>query len=103
MTGKIKAAQQLREMEDTFAFRLPMIFPVKIADSENGDISTNTKAVIPGHTVRLNIKAEEGYVLDTLTVKYGSRTVKTTCTNGIYSFIMPFAGVTVTAEFKAVD
>lgn len=82
---------------------IPTVFSVNIKDSDNGKVEASAKYAVPGSTVKLTVTPDEGYELDTLTVKSGSKEINVTEKNGKYQFIMPFDSVTVTATFKAVS
>ena len=82
---------------------IPTVFPVTVRESDNGEVEASAKYAVPGSTVKLTVTPDEGYELDTLTVKYGNKEVQTTLKNGKYQFTMPFASVAVTAAFKKIE
>ncbi len=82
---------------------IPTVFPVNVKDSDNGEVEASAKYAVPGSTVKLTVTPDEGYELDTLIVKSGSKFINVTEKNGKYQFVMPFGSATVTATFKAVN
>ncbi len=82
---------------------IPTVFPVTVKESDNGEVEASAKYAVPGSTVKLTVTPDEGYELDTLIVKSGSKFIDVTEKNGKYQFVMPFGSVTVTATFKAVN
>ena len=91
------------EKTSTGGVVIPTEFSVNIKDSDNGKVEASVKYAVPGSTVNLTVTPDEGYELDTLTVKSGSKEINVTEKNGKYQFIMPFDSVFVTATFKAVS
>lgn len=89
--------------KDSGGIVIPTVFPVTVKDSDNGEVTASSKYAAPGTTVMLTVTPDEGYELDVLTVKYGSKEIQTTLKNGKYQFTMPYAGVTVTATFKKIE
>ena len=82
---------------------IPTVFPVTVKESDNGEVKASAKYAAPGSTVKLTVTPDEGYELDTLIVKSGSKFIDVTEKNGKYQFVMPFGSATVTATFKAVN
>ena len=82
---------------------IPTVFPVTVKESDNGEVEASAKYAVPGSTVKLPVTPDEGYELDTLIVKSGSKFINVTEKNGKYQFVMPFGSATVTATFKAVN
>ena len=70
---------------------------------ENGTVTVSPKSASKGTTVTISVTADEGYVLDTLTVtdKDGKTVTLTDKGSGKYTFTMPASKVTVKALFKA--
>lgn len=73
--------------------------------AENGSVSLSKTHAEAGETVKLTPKADEGYELDTLTVKddKGNEIKVTKNEDGTYSFYMPSGKVTVEATFKPIE
>lgn len=72
---------------------------------EHGSVSAVRKKVNPGDTVKLTVTPDPGYALASLTANYGEGQSLTPTWNeadGVYTFIMPDAPVTVTATFAPV-
>ena len=82
---------------------IPTVFPVTVKESDNGEVEASAKYAVPGSTVKLTVTPDEGYELDTLIVKSGSKFINVTEKNGKYQFVMPFGSVTVTATFKKIE
>ena len=82
---------------------IPTVFPVNVKDSDNGEVKASAKYAAPGSTVKLTVTPDEGYELDTLIVKSGSKFIDVTEKNGKYQFVMPFGSATVTATFKKIE
>lgn len=71
----------------------------KDADISNGSVNVTTRAV-PGSTVVVTAVPDEGYVLRSLYVRDGSKTLALTeLGGGKFSFTMPNSDVTVYADF----
>ncbi len=68
-----------------------------------GFISANMGEAAEGETVTLTATPDEGYELDEWNVTTDNGTVDVTDSEGIYTFEMPAANVTVTATFTAID
>ncbi|MBO5305554.1 MAG: leucine-rich repeat protein, partial [Clostridia bacterium] len=79
-------------------------YTVSINATENGTVTVPQTMAAAGDTVKLTVKAAEGYELDTLTVSDGTGSIPTTKGHAIlYTFPMPAANVTVTTTFKATS
>ncbi len=80
-------------------------YAVKIADSENGSVSSSPAKAEKGGTVTLTVTPDEGYELSKLTVtdKNGDTVKLTEKNNGKYTFIMPASKVTVDAVFVKAE
>lgn len=76
-----------------------------ISDSKNGAVTASSAKADTGDKVTLTPKADEGYVLDKITVKDkdGKEVALTAEKDGTYSFTMPKGGVTVDTTFKPAD
>lgn len=82
---------------------IPTEFSINIKDSDNGKVEASVKYAVPGSTVKLTVTPDEGYELDTLSVKSDRKEIDVTEKNGKYQFTMPYGSVNVTATFKAVN
>ncbi len=82
---------------------IPTVFAVNVTDSDNGEVKASAKYADPGSTIKLTVTPDEGYELEALTVKSGSKIIDVTEKNGKYQFIMPFGSVTVTATFTKIE
>lgn len=78
-------------------------------DIEHGTVTKRRDMVNPGDTVTLAVQPDEGYELETITVRYTEGGVEKTITPTVkadnpaqYTFTMPDADVTVTATFAPV-
>lgn len=76
---------------------------------EHGTVTKRRDRVNPGDTVTLAVQPDEGYELETITVRYTEGGVDKTITPTVkpdnaaqYTFTMPDADVTVTATFSVV-
>ena len=76
-----------------------------ISDSKNGAVTASSAKAETGDKVTLTPKADEGYVLDKITVKDkdGKEVALKAEKDGTYSFTMPKGGVTVDTTFKQAD
>lgn len=74
---------------------------IKCEKSENGTVSLSAKEAEEGDSVAIDIKPDEGYVLDKLTVtdKTGKSVKLTKSSETQYTFTMPDSKVTVKATF----
>ena len=69
---------------------------------ENGTVNADKTTAEEGETVTLTVTPEEGYVVESLTVKdadNGDVTVTTVAANSSYTFVMPAKAVTITVAF----
>lgn len=76
---------------------------------EHGTVTKQRDMVNPGDTVTLAVQPDEGYELETITVRYTEGGVEKTITPTVkadnpahYTFTMPDAAVSVTATFTAL-
>lgn len=76
---------------------------------EHGTVTKQRDMVNPGDTVTLAVQPDEGYELETITVRYTEGGVERTITPTVkadnpsqYTFTMPDADVTITATFTSV-
>ena len=70
------------------------------SETPNGTVTSNLATAIAGETVTLTATPDAPFVVATLDVMNGSTPVPTTAgSNGTYTFEMPDADVTVSAEF----
>ena len=77
-------------------------YDVAIADSTNGRVAVNTMRAGETSRVTLTVKADAGYVLESLTVTdKNGKEIKVTEKDGKYQFRMPASDVTVKAVFAA--
>ena len=74
----------------------PAYFAVEVSGSENGTVTADKQLAKKGETVTLTVTPEDGFELDTLTVKQGSADVAVENN----AFTMPEGNVTVNATFK---
>ncbi len=75
------------------------------AEAENGKIVMKPKYAEEGELVTVTVTPDNGYELDTLTVKdkSGNEITLTKNADGAYSFKMPASEITAEAEFKPVE
>lgn len=79
---------------------------LSLRDDDQGediDITDDEAIIQDGTTVTVNIVIDEGYVVDEITVTYGSEqsvTVTTDTPNSEYSFVMPAANATLAVTTK---
>ena len=79
-------------------------YDVAIADSANGRVAANTMRAGETSRVTLTVKADAGYVLESLTVTdKNGKEIKLTEKDGKYQFRMPASDVTVKAVFAAAE
>lgn len=81
-------------------------YPVSIpAAAANGSISATPKNAVPGSTVTITVKPDEGYVLDALTAadSRGNPLKLTDLGNGRYTFIMPSSRAAVSVSFVRAE
>lgn len=76
-------------------------YSITVQKSANGSVTASKTRASKGDSITLTISADEGYVLDTLTVtdKSGDK-ISLTEKNGKYTFEMPASAVTVQAVFR---
>ena len=78
----------------------PTMYTVTVSDSiEHGKVSVDKTSAEAGATIKLTATADNGYELDSYSVKDASAN-ELTVTDG--TFTMPESNVTVTATFTAV-
>ena len=68
---------------------------VNIGELSHGTVTVDSTAQVVGNTVKLNVTPDSGYMIS----KVMCGNTQLTPVNGVYSFVMPDADVTVTAEF----
>jgi len=78
-------------------------YAVSVSAVENGSVTADVTSAIQGQTVTLTVQSDIGYELKSLTVTSGEDTIQTTKDGNNYTFTMPSAGVTVSAEFVKVN
>ena len=72
---------------------------ITITDTEGGTVASDKTTAIVGETITLTVTTDEGYTFGGLSV-VGTEAIETTLTGeNIYTFTMPDADVTVTAQF----
>ena len=78
-------------------------YSISIAETENGKVVTSTANAEEGAEVKLTVTADEGYELAKLTVadEKGNE-LAISGSEGVYTFVMGSANVTVTAVFQAI-
>gem|GEM_PF-5423462 len=74
------------------------VYGVTVDSAENGSVTADKTTAAEGETVKLTVTPDEGYELDTLTVKDTGGVEITLAEDN--SFTMPASGVTVSATFK---
>ena len=73
---------------------------LEIADVKNGKITVDKSNPYNGETIVVTATPDAGYMLVTDSLKQNETVVSKT--DGKYSFVMPYANVTLTAEFVSV-
>lgn len=78
---------------------------VTVGNTKNGSIRVSSSDAVKGEKVTVTVRPNDGYVLDTLTVKdaNGEEITLTKVNDTTYTFIMPETKVTVDGAFKAAD
>ena len=72
---------------------------ITIVDTEGGTVASDKTTAIVGETITLTVTTDEGYTFGGLSVM-GTEAIETTLTSeNAYTFTMPDADVTVTAQF----
>lgn len=74
-------------------------YNVNVNDTENGTVTADPITAAAGTEVTLTVTPDEGFELDTLTVKNGEEEVTVTDNK----FTMPEGNVTVSATFKVIE
>ena len=95
------SGRSVRAVEDEL--QLKNLYTVTVNNtSELGTVSADLHEACQGDTVTLTVTLNDSYhyIPDTVSYTYGSSTVTITPTEGVYSFTMPEADVTVNASFK---
>ena len=75
-------------------------YTISATDDGNGTVTPNLAEAIAGRTIRLDIQADEGYGVDTLTVLQGEIPVEV---SKDYTFKMPEGNVTISATFRILN
>lgn len=76
-------------------------YAITLKGGENGAVRSDRKTAQAGETVTLTVTADEGYVLDTLTVQdAGGNAVPVAGQGDSYTFTMPASDVEVAAAFR---
>lgn len=79
-------------------------YSVKVEKAEHGTVTASPTSIYSGGTVTLNVKPDEGYKLDKITVTDSQgKAVELTEKGGKYTFKIPSRDVTVKAEFAPVQ
>ena len=73
--------------------------------TKNGSVRVSPSSAAKGEKVTVTVRPNDGYVLDTLTIKdaNGKEITLTKVNDTTYTFIMPETSVSVDATFKAAD
>ena len=78
-------------------------YSISIAETENGKVVTSAANAEEGAEVKLTVTADEGYELAKLTVADAEgNELAISGSEGVYTFVMGSANVTVTATFQAI-
>jgi hypothetical protein len=90
------------EPTGTVAEAATHVYRVRTGTFENGGVSAQPATAQANDTVTLTVSPSLGYRLkaDSLQVKHGSTPITTTSGGNTFTFTMPAANVTVTAEFE---
>ena len=80
-------------------------YDVSVPSVKHGDVTVSPKIASKGDTVTITVKPDNGYELDTLTVKdaSGSKIKVKDKGDGKFTFTMPASKVTVSAEFAEIE
>jgi len=78
-------------------------YQVEIIEPVNGTVTANPATCKAGTLVTITTKGEDGYALDTITIRAtnGTAVALTEVSNGQFTFVMPESNVELTATFKA--
>ncbi|MBR4861475.1 MAG: hypothetical protein IKU09_04670, partial [Firmicutes bacterium] len=76
------------------------VYTITVNSAQKGKVSANKATAGAGMTVTLTLTPDEGYMVDTVTCNDGTQNVTISAVNGVYSFTMPAANVTISAAFK---
>jgi hypothetical protein len=79
-----------------------IIYNVSIASATGGSVVANPASAAAGTTVALTVSPNGGRVLKAGSVKVNGGAVAVSGSGSAYTFVMPFSGVEVSAEFEAV-
>ena len=79
--------------------------PINVIPSDGGKIQPSAGSAYPGESVTLESLPDTGYVLNSLTVqdKNGGSVPLSVLSDGVFSFVMPTGGVTVTSSFLSSE
>lgn len=79
-------------------------YAITVNKTTNGTVSVSPSRAVEGETVTITVRPNEGYELDTLTVKDADgKTIRTTSIgDNKYTFTMPDSKVEIDATFKAI-
>lgn len=79
-------------------------YPVKLADTKHGSVTSNVKQAKGGETVTLTVIPDNGYELKQISVVDAEgNVVKLSGGNKTYTFAMPENSVTVSATFRKIS
>lgn len=80
-------------------------YPITVPEEDHGTVSVSPSRASSGQTVTITVTPDEGYKVDSVTVKRpnGSTVPVTGQGNGKYTFTMPSGGVTVDVTFIPED
>lgn len=86
-------------------YQVIQYYDVTIAETVNGTVTSSTTRAAVGETVSFTATANEGFVLDDVTVKTGAGNalVLTNAGSGTYSFSMPDDSVVIRVVFVLAD
>ena len=80
-------------------------YPITVPEEDHGTVSVSPSRASSGQTVTITVTPDEGYKVDSVTVKRpnGSTVPVTGQGNGKYTFTMPSGGITVDVTFIPED
>jgi len=78
----------------------PTTYAINVVAAQNGSVRVDKSEAAEGETIKVTAVPAQGYELDAVTVKSGSRVI---ALSSDFTFVMPAAAVTVSATFKKIE
>ena len=98
-------SQDVRYLDGTLTIRSTPVYPVTLAPCEHGTLTADRLTAAQEDRITLRTRSEKGYSCQSLTVRdeLGQAVTVAKQDEGLYTFLMPAASVTVTARFAKAE